>query len=99
MFLRPVKKGDKTEIEVIKIKPTLDFDVHDESMFQSPESAKFEFPLTKKDVDWLNSLFELPNDNELRIRKEYRMLTEDEREALHRAINTLKNDTVSTRGI
>ncbi|KAK3085777.1 hypothetical protein FSP39_008591 [Pinctada imbricata] len=92
VFIHPFKKNGKTEIELIKIEPSLDFDVHNESMFRSPESAKFEFPLTKADIQWLNSLFVLPAKNERRVRKEYRTLSEEERETFHRAINALKHD-------
>ncbi|XP_021358022.1 putative tyrosinase-like protein tyr-3 isoform X2 [Mizuhopecten yessoensis] len=53
----------------------------------------FEFPLTKQDVEWLSSLLRLPETGELRIRKEYRVLTDEERRDFHQALNILKNDT------
>ncbi|XP_060075256.1 putative tyrosinase-like protein tyr-3 [Ylistrum balloti] len=53
----------------------------------------FEFPLTKQDVVWLGSLLHLPEQHEVRIRKEYRAMTEGERLKFHLALNILKNDT------
>lgn len=47
-------------------------------------------------LNWLNSLFYLPPEGELRVRKEYRMLTDQERNNFHNAIRLLKQDTVST---
>lgn len=44
-------------------------------------------------LNWLNSLFYLPLDGELRVRKEYRMLTDQERNNFHNAIVLLKQDT------
>ena len=41
---------------------------------------------------WLNSLFKLPEGP--RIRKEYRLLTDEEREKYHDAFKQLKNDKV-----
>ena len=41
---------------------------------------------------WLNSLFKLPEGT--RIRKEYRLLTDEEREKYHDAFKQLKNDKV-----
>ncbi|KAL3859844.1 hypothetical protein ACJMK2_010034 [Sinanodonta woodiana] len=42
---------------------------------------------------WLNSLFYLPPEGELRVRKEYRMLTDMERNNFHQAMRLLKMDT------
>lgn len=81
-------------VEFVEFEQPLDFDIHDESMFATSD-PRFEFPLTKADVTWLNSLFSLPEEGETRERKEYRLLTEEEREYLHRAVNMLKNDTVA----
>lgn len=46
-------------------------------------------------LSWLNSLFYLPPEGELRVRKEYRMLSDTERNNFHTAIRLLKQDTVS----
>jgi hypothetical protein len=46
-------------------------------------------------LNWLNSLFFLPPEGELRVRKEYRMLTDAERNNFHNSIRLLKQDTVS----
>ncbi|KAL5022793.1 hypothetical protein ScPMuIL_001948 [Solemya velum] len=43
-------------------------------------------------VTWMNSLFYLPPDGQLRIRKEYRMMTNQERNDYHRAVLLLKQD-------
>lgn len=84
------------QVEFVEFEQPLDFDVHDESMFQTSD-PRFEFPLTEADVTWINSLFTLPEKLEIRTRKEYRLLTDNEREDFHRAINMLKNDTVGTK--
>lgn len=44
-------------------------------------------------LSWLNSLFYLPPEGELRVRKEYRMLSDTERNNFHTAIRLLKQDT------
>uniref|UniRef100_A0A8W8JXK3 Tyrosinase copper-binding domain-containing protein n=1 Tax=Magallana gigas TaxID=29159 RepID=A0A8W8JXK3_MAGGI len=43
-------------------------------------------------VQWMNGLFYLPRGNELRVRKEYRLLSDEERRSYHQAILLLKND-------
>lgn len=45
-------------------------------------------------VQWMNGLFYLPRGNELRVRKEYRLLSDEERRNYHQAILLLKNDRV-----
>jgi len=45
-------------------------------------------------LNWLNSLFYLPPEGELRVRKEYRMLTDQERNNFHNSVRLLKQDTV-----
>lgn len=55
---------------------------------------KFEFLLIEVDVIWLNFLFFLLEEGEIRERKEYRLLIEEEREYFYRVVNMLKNDTV-----
>jgi hypothetical protein len=47
-------------------------------------------------VQWMNGLFYLPRGNELRVRKEYRLLSDEERRNYHQAILLLKNDRVHT---
>ncbi|XP_052232072.1 putative tyrosinase-like protein tyr-1 [Dreissena polymorpha] len=44
-------------------------------------------------LNWLNSLFYLPPEGEIRIRKEYRVLSDQERNNFHNAIRLLKQDT------
>nr|AHZ34287.1 tyrosinase A2 [Pinctada maxima] len=52
--------------------------------------------LNPRFIMWMNSLFYIPNDRNLRVRKEYRMLSDAERRDYNRAIILLKNDrTVS----
>lgn len=46
-------------------------------------------------VQWMNGLFYLPPDGQLRVRKEYRTLTDTERNDFHRALVMLKRDRVS----
>lgn len=55
---------------------------------------RFEFLLIEVDVIWLNFLFFLLEEGEIRERKEYRLLIEEEREYFYRVVNMLKNDTV-----
>ncbi|XP_063441071.1 putative tyrosinase-like protein tyr-1 [Mytilus trossulus] len=43
-------------------------------------------------VQWMNGLFYLPPDGQLRVRKEYRTLTDTERNDFHRALVMLKRD-------
>lgn len=95
VFISPVNINGTVQVEFVEFEQPLDFDVHDESMFQTSD-PRFEFPLTEADVTWINSLFTLPEKLEIRTRKEYRLLTDNEREDFHRAINMLKNDTVGT---
>ncbi|XP_069113185.1 putative tyrosinase-like protein tyr-3 [Argopecten irradians] len=57
------------------------------------DMGAFEFPLTKEDIAWLSSLLHLPEKGEIRTRKEYRVLTDTERQEFHLALNILKNDT------
>lgn len=93
VFINPVNTNGTLTVEFVEFEQPLDFDIHDESMFATSD-PRFEFPLTEADVMWLNSLFSLPEEGETRERKEYRLLTEEEREDFHRAVNMLKNDTV-----
>ncbi|CAC5414261.1 unnamed protein product [Mytilus coruscus] len=58
-----------------------------------PKSEKFEIPLSSADQEWLGSLLYHPNESDIRIRKEYRQLSKEEREDLNLAFNLLKNDT------
>ncbi|XP_063440817.1 putative tyrosinase-like protein tyr-3 [Mytilus trossulus] len=58
-----------------------------------PKSEKFEIPLSSVDQEWLGSLLYHPNESDIRLRKEYRQLSEKEREDLNVAFNLLKNDT------
>jgi hypothetical protein len=51
-----------------------------------------DFPIRESDQEWLNSLFYLPS--EPRVRKEYRMLTEEERTQFNDAFVKMKNDRV-----
>jgi hypothetical protein len=44
----------------------------------------------------MNGLFYLPPEGDLRVRKEYRTLTDQERNDFHRAVVMLKRDRVST---
>lgn len=94
VFINPVNTNGTVRVEFVEFEQPLDFDIHDESMFATSD-PRFEFPLTEADVTWLNSLFSLPEEGETRERKEYRLLTEEEREYFHRAVNMLKNDTVA----
>lgn len=55
---------------------------------------RFEFLLIEVDVIWLNFLFFLLEEGEIRERKEYRLLIEEEREDFYKVVNMLKNDTV-----
>lgn len=59
-----------------------------------PKSGKFEIPLSSADQEWLGSLLYHPNESDIRLRKEYRQLSEKERGDLNVAFNLLKNDTV-----
>lgn len=59
-----------------------------------PNSGKFEIPLSSADQEWLGSLLYHPNESDIRLRKEYRQLSEKERGDLNVAFNLLKNDTV-----
>ena len=49
--------------------------------------------ISTDNLEWLNSLFNLPETR--RIRKEYRMLTEEERNLFNGAFLKLKQDKVS----
>lgn len=51
------------------------------------------YAIRADDQDWLNSLFYLPATP--RVRKEYRMLSDDERRKFHSAIIKMKQDRVS----
>lgn len=51
--------------------------------------------LNPRFVQWMNGLFYLPQEGQLRVRKEYRTLTDQERNDFHRAIVLLKRDRVS----
>ncbi|XP_061196383.1 putative tyrosinase-like protein tyr-3 [Saccostrea echinata] len=92
VFINPVNINGSVKVEFVEFEQPLDFDIHDESMFATSD-PRFEFPLTEADVTWLNSLFTLPEQGETRVRKEYRLLTEEERNNFHTAINMLKNDS------
>lgn len=94
VFINPVNTNGTVRVEFVEFEQPLDFDIHDESMFATSD-PRFEFPLTEADITWLNSLFSLPEEGETRERKEYRLLTEEEREDFHKAVNMLKNDTVA----
>lgn len=94
VFINPVNTNGTVRVEFVEFEQPLDFDIHDESMFATSD-PRFEFPLTEADITWLNSLFSLPEEGETRGRKEYRLLTEEEREDFHKAVNMLKNDTVA----
>ena len=50
-------------------------------------------PINEKGQQWLNTLFKIPDKP--RIRKEYRLLTDEEREIYHDAFIQMKNDTVN----
>ena len=52
--------------------------------------------LNPRFIVWMNSLFYIPNDRNVRVRKEYRLMTDTERRDYHRAIIMLKNDRVSS---
>lgn len=93
VFINPVNINGTVKIEFLEFEQALDFDIHDESMFATSD-PRFEFPLTEIDISWLNSLFILPKKGETRIRKEYRLLSDKERENFHAAVNLLKNDSV-----
>lgn len=51
--------------------------------------------LNPRFVQWMNGLFYLPPEGDLRVRKEYRTLTDQERNDFHRAVVMLKRDRVS----
>ena len=53
-------------------------------------------PIDLKGQKWLNSLFTIPEGP--RIRKEYRLLTDEERARYHDAFIQLRNDTVRFGG-
>jgi hypothetical protein len=96
VFINPVNINGTVKIEFVEFEQELDFDIHDESLFMTSD-PRFEFPLTEVDISWLNSLFILPKEGETRIRKEYRLLSDRERENFHAAVNLLKNDSVSSK--
>ena len=50
-------------------------------------------PIDPEGQKWLNSLFKIPESP--RIRKEYRLLTDKERERYHDAFVQLRNDKVN----
>lgn len=50
------------------------------------------FPIRPQDQAWLDTLFYIPR--EPRVRREYRMLTQDQRDTFHQAFVALKNDKV-----
>ena len=50
-------------------------------------------PIGTRGQKWLNTLFKIPDKP--RIRKEYRLLTDEERKIYHDAFIQMKNDTVS----
>ncbi|KAH3768626.1 hypothetical protein DPMN_169846 [Dreissena polymorpha] len=55
------------------------------------------FPIRPQDQAWIDTLFYIPR--EPRVRREYRMLTEEQRNTFHQAFVALKNDTVCTENV
>lgn len=54
----------------------------------------YEVGITETDLQWLGTLLVLQLEGEVRIRKEYRQMSDEEREQFHNAVNLLKEDKV-----
>ncbi|WAR12150.1 hypothetical protein MAR_026330 [Mya arenaria] len=67
------------------------YDIHAQ---QATSIAAINRSLDPRFLNWLNSLFYIPPEGEIRVRKEYRMLTDTERNNFHNSIRALKQDTV-----
>ncbi|KAK3581167.1 hypothetical protein CHS0354_024700 [Potamilus streckersoni] len=63
----------------------------DYTISQSRPPIGVEYSISKKDQEWLNNLFRFPDRP--RTRKEYRMMTDEERHNFHKAFHLMRNDT------